>query len=77
MNKVPVIIREPDSTLGLANKIALPFTTKLCTTFPQTGENVSNEKKVYVGPVVRKKLREATYCGEEAIVNLSKINRYC
>ncbi|GAB6613720.1 MULTISPECIES: undecaprenyldiphospho-muramoylpentapeptide beta-N-acetylglucosaminyltransferase [Bacillus] len=56
MNKVPVIIREPDSTLGLANKIALPFTTKLCTTFPQTGENVSNEKKVYVGPIVREEI---------------------
>ena len=68
MNKVPVIIREPDSTLGLANKIALPFTTKLCTTFPQTGENVSNEKKVYVGPVVREEiergnvLRGRSYC---------------
>ncbi|MHB0803342.1 glycosyltransferase, partial [Bacillus thuringiensis] len=53
LNRVPIIIREPDSTLGLANKIALPFATKLCTTFPQTGENVSNEKKVYVGPIVR------------------------
>lgn len=68
MNKVPVIIREPDSTLGLANKIALPFTTKLCTTFPQIGENVSNEKKVYVGPVVREEiergnvLRGRSYC---------------
>ncbi|PEJ49413.1 undecaprenyldiphospho-muramoylpentapeptide beta-N-acetylglucosaminyltransferase [Bacillus wiedmannii] len=68
MNKVPVIIREPDSTLGLANKIALPFTTKLCTTFPQTGENVSDEKKVYVGPIVREEiergnvLRGRSYC---------------
>ncbi|MGN5650254.1 undecaprenyldiphospho-muramoylpentapeptide beta-N-acetylglucosaminyltransferase [Bacillus sp. Brlt_9] len=68
MNKVPVIIREPDSTLGLANKIALPFTTKLCTTFPQTGENVRNEKKVYVGPIVREEiergnvLRGRSYC---------------
>ena len=68
MNKVPVIIREPDSTLGLANKIALPCTTKLCTTFPQTGENVSNEKKVYVGPIVREEiergnvLRGRSYC---------------
>ena len=68
MNKVPVIIREPDSTLGLANKIALPFTTKLCTTFPQTGENVSNEKKVYIGPIVREEiergnvLRGRSYC---------------
>ncbi|MGY2609268.1 undecaprenyldiphospho-muramoylpentapeptide beta-N-acetylglucosaminyltransferase [Bacillus wiedmannii] len=68
MNKVPVIIREPDSTLGLANKIALPFTTKLCTTFPQTGENVSNEKRVYVGPIVREEiergnvLRGRSYC---------------
>ena len=77
MNKVPVIIREPDSTLGLANKIALPFTTKLCTTFPQTGENVSNEKKVYVGPIVREEIERGNVLREEAIVNFSKINQYC
>ncbi|MBE5103731.1 undecaprenyldiphospho-muramoylpentapeptide beta-N-acetylglucosaminyltransferase [Bacillus thuringiensis] len=68
LNRVPIIIREPDSTLGLANKIALPFATKLCTTFPHTGENVSNEKKIYVGPVVREEidrgnvLRGRHYC---------------
>ncbi|PGC68234.1 undecaprenyldiphospho-muramoylpentapeptide beta-N-acetylglucosaminyltransferase [Bacillus toyonensis] len=68
LNHVPIVIREPDSTLGLANKIALPFATKLCTTFPRTGENVSNEKKVYVGPIVREEiergsvLRGRSYC---------------
>ncbi|MFD6507845.1 undecaprenyldiphospho-muramoylpentapeptide beta-N-acetylglucosaminyltransferase [Bacillus sp. NPDC060175] len=68
LNRVPIIIREPDSTLGLANKIALPFSKKLCTTFPQTGGNVSNEKKVYVGPIVREEiergnvLRGRGYC---------------
>ncbi|MES5893040.1 MULTISPECIES: undecaprenyldiphospho-muramoylpentapeptide beta-N-acetylglucosaminyltransferase [Bacillus cereus group] len=68
LNRVPIIIREPDSTLGLANKIALPFSKKLCTTFPQTGGNVSTEKKVYVGPIVREEiergnvLRGRSYC---------------
>jgi len=68
LNRVPIIIREPDSTLGLANKIALPFSKKLCTTFPQTGGNVSTKKKVYVGPIVREEiergnvLRGRSYC---------------
>ena len=68
LNRVPIIIREPDSTLGLANKIALPFATKLCTTFPQTGENVSNEKKVYVGPIVREEIEKG---------NVLRGRRYC
>ncbi|AJH20142.1 MULTISPECIES: undecaprenyldiphospho-muramoylpentapeptide beta-N-acetylglucosaminyltransferase [Bacillus] len=68
LNSVPIVIREPDSTLGLANKIALPFATKLCTTFPHTGKNVSNEKKVYVGPIVREEIERG---------NVLRGRRYC
>ena len=34
--KVPVICHESDITPGLANKIAMPFAKKVCTTFPET-----------------------------------------
>ncbi|EJQ62659.1 undecaprenyldiphospho-muramoylpentapeptide beta-N-acetylglucosaminyltransferase [Bacillus sp. FSL E2-8887] len=69
LNKIPIIIREPDSTLGLANKIALPFATKLCTTFPDTGKNLNSKKTTYIGPIVREeilrgnRLRGKAYCG--------------
>ena len=39
-----------------------------CTTFPQTGENVSNEKKVYVGPIVREEIEKG---------NVLRGRRYC
>ncbi|MFZ7807530.1 undecaprenyldiphospho-muramoylpentapeptide beta-N-acetylglucosaminyltransferase [Bacillus thuringiensis] len=69
LNKVPIIIREPDSTLGLANKISLPFATKLCTTFPDTEKNLNSEKITYIGPIVREeilkgnRLRGKDFCG--------------
>ncbi|PGU00197.1 undecaprenyldiphospho-muramoylpentapeptide beta-N-acetylglucosaminyltransferase [Bacillus cereus] len=69
LNKVPIIIREPDSTLGLANKIALPFATKICTTFPDTEKNLNSEKTTYIGPIVREeilrgnRLRGKAFCG--------------
>jgi UDP-N-acetylglucosamine--N-acetylmuramyl-(pentapeptide) pyrophosphoryl-undecaprenol N-acetylglucosamine transferase len=36
LNRIPVIIHESDITPGLANKIALPFASKVCVTFPET-----------------------------------------
>jgi UDP-N-acetylglucosamine--N-acetylmuramyl-(pentapeptide) pyrophosphoryl-undecaprenol N-acetylglucosamine transferase len=36
LNRVPVIIHESDLTPGLANKISIPFATKICVTFPET-----------------------------------------
>jgi UDP-N-acetylglucosamine--N-acetylmuramyl-(pentapeptide) pyrophosphoryl-undecaprenol N-acetylglucosamine transferase len=36
LNRIPVIIHESDLTPGLANKISMPFATKICVTFPET-----------------------------------------
>jgi UDP-N-acetylglucosamine--N-acetylmuramyl-(pentapeptide) pyrophosphoryl-undecaprenol N-acetylglucosamine transferase len=36
LNRVPVIIHESDLTPGLANKLSIPFATKICVTFPET-----------------------------------------
>jgi UDP-N-acetylglucosamine--N-acetylmuramyl-(pentapeptide) pyrophosphoryl-undecaprenol N-acetylglucosamine transferase len=57
LNKVPVIIHESDLTPGLANRIAMPFATKICTTFPETIENVPRNKAVHIGAIVREELR--------------------
>ena len=35
-NHVPAIIHESDMTSGLANKICIPFATRVCCNFPET-----------------------------------------
>lgn len=56
LNRVPVVIHESDVTPGLANKIAIPFATKVCTTFEDTVQHLPKNKAVHVGPVIREAL---------------------
>ncbi|MFC5529113.1 undecaprenyldiphospho-muramoylpentapeptide beta-N-acetylglucosaminyltransferase [Cohnella yongneupensis] len=56
LNRVPVVIHESDVTPGLANKIAIPFATKVCTTFADTERHLPKGKTQYVGPVIREAL---------------------
>lgn len=56
LNGVPTVIHESDFTPGLANKISVPFATKVCTTFPETAKQLNSEKAVHVGAVIRKEL---------------------
>ena len=42
MLKIPVILHESDISLGLANKISLPFVSKVCVTFEETLQEVEN-----------------------------------
>lgn len=60
MHKIPVIIHESDITPGLANKIAMPFATKVCTTFPETLDKISDKKGVLTGSPIRKSLFSGT-----------------
>ncbi|TXK72087.1 undecaprenyldiphospho-muramoylpentapeptide beta-N-acetylglucosaminyltransferase [Paenibacillus sp. N3.4] len=53
MNKVPVIIHESDITPGLANKISIPFATKVCVTFPESLNHVAPDKAVLTGLPIR------------------------
>lgn len=57
LNRVPVVIHESDITPGLANKIAIPFASKVCTTFPETKQHLKTEKAEYVGAIVREELQ--------------------
>ncbi|WP_301552032.1 undecaprenyldiphospho-muramoylpentapeptide beta-N-acetylglucosaminyltransferase [Guptibacillus hwajinpoensis] len=57
MNSVPVIIHESDLTPGLANKVAIPFASKVCTTFPETVKHLPENKAEYIGAVVRDELK--------------------
>lgn len=69
LNRVPVILHESDVTLGLANKLALPFVSKICMTFKETEKYVSSQKGIFIGPIIREdfkagcKNRGAKYCG--------------
>ncbi|GGO02828.1 undecaprenyldiphospho-muramoylpentapeptide beta-N-acetylglucosaminyltransferase [Saccharibacillus kuerlensis] len=57
MNRVPSLIHESDYSPGLANKLALPFASALCTTFPETAASVKSGKAVQIGSVVRPELK--------------------
>jgi len=71
LNKVPVIIHESDITPGLANRISIPMASVVCTTFPETAEQMNMDKSRYVGAVVRKELHQGSadrgrdFCGFE------------
>lgn len=56
LNRIPVIIHESDMTPGLANKISIPFATKICVTFPETLEHFDSRKAVHTGSPIREEI---------------------
>ena len=54
---IPVVIHESDFTSGLANKIALPFATTMCTTFKEAADS-AGKKGVMTGSPVRPSILE-------------------
>ncbi|MDD4002787.1 MAG: undecaprenyldiphospho-muramoylpentapeptide beta-N-acetylglucosaminyltransferase [Clostridia bacterium] len=54
MLKIPVICHESDLSMGLANKLSLPFCRALCTSFEPCAKKI--KKAVYTGPPVREEL---------------------
>jgi UDP-N-acetylglucosamine--N-acetylmuramyl-(pentapeptide) pyrophosphoryl-undecaprenol N-acetylglucosamine transferase len=60
LNKIPVIIHESDITPGLANKISMPYCTKICVTFPEALNHVNRKKAVFPGSPIRKELLEGS-----------------
>ncbi len=58
MCRVPVIIHESDMTPGLANKISIPFASKVCVTFPETLQHIQNDKGVLTGLPIRKAISQ-------------------
>ena len=52
-NGVPVISHESDMTPGLANKLAAPFSKKICCNFPETAELLPAGKGVVSGSPIR------------------------
>ncbi|MFP4698297.1 MAG: undecaprenyldiphospho-muramoylpentapeptide beta-N-acetylglucosaminyltransferase [Eubacteriales bacterium] len=59
--KIPSIIHESDISPGLANKISMPFTTKVCATFPETLNHLPKRKSVLTGTPIRSELFTGKY----------------
>jgi UDP-N-acetylglucosamine--N-acetylmuramyl-(pentapeptide) pyrophosphoryl-undecaprenol N-acetylglucosamine transferase len=60
LNHIPVILHESDLTPGLANKLALPFATTICATFPESMEHLPPAKRVLTGNPIRNELLEGS-----------------
>ena len=66
---IPAIIHESDMTPGLANKLAIPFASKVCCNFPETMKYLPEGKAVHTGSPIRQELfsgsKEAglSFCG--------------
>lgn len=56
LNKVPVVSHESDITPGLANKLSIPYCSKICVTFPESLENIKKGKAVLTGTPIREEL---------------------
>lgn len=54
--RVKSVIHESDMTPGLANKLAMPFATKVCASFPETMAHIPAAKAVLTGTPIRKQL---------------------
>lgn len=50
---VPVVTHESDSSLGLANRLCVPFAKRVCYTFPEAGERLPKGKGVLTGLPIR------------------------
>jgi len=53
---IPVVLHESDLTPGLANRLALPFATHICVTFPETMDHVPKAKASITGNPIRRSL---------------------
>ncbi len=51
--RIPIIIHESDITIGLANKISIPYAKKVCLTFEKTFLSLKSDKKILTGTPIR------------------------
>lgn len=51
--RIPVISHESDMTPGLANKLSLPFVTRICVNFPESLQHIKGGKGICTGLPIR------------------------
>ncbi|MBE5871322.1 MAG: undecaprenyldiphospho-muramoylpentapeptide beta-N-acetylglucosaminyltransferase [Lachnospiraceae bacterium] len=70
--KIPCVIHESDMTPGLANKLCIPVADKICCNFPETLQNLPEDKAVLTGSPIREELTRGNkiagldFCGFSA-----------
>ena len=69
--KIPVISHEADFTPGLANKLATPFSTIVCTNFEETAKMIKNNKGIYTGCPIRSELLNGDINTAKNILNFN------
>lgn len=55
---IPCIIHESDMTPGLANKLCIPVADKVCCNFPETMQDLPENKAVLTGSPIRSELTQ-------------------
>ncbi|MCD7836176.1 MAG: undecaprenyldiphospho-muramoylpentapeptide beta-N-acetylglucosaminyltransferase [Lachnospiraceae bacterium] len=55
---IPCIIHESDMTPGLANKLCIPVAYKVCCNFPETMQQLPDDKAVLTGSPIRSELNQ-------------------
>lgn len=60
LHRIPAVVHESDFSPGLANKLSVPFASRICYAFPETGEHFAAAKRVHTGIPVRSSL----LCGD-------------
>lgn len=56
--RIPIVIRETDYTVGLANKLSLPFADKIYLTFPDTQQYITTRHNLTQSTIIRPELFE-------------------
>lgn len=67
---IPIIIHESDFSPGLANRLALPFATKVCVTFPETQKFIP--KAICTGLPIRPEILAGDRAQGEKICGFDK-----
>ncbi|MFT8314185.1 MAG: undecaprenyldiphospho-muramoylpentapeptide beta-N-acetylglucosaminyltransferase [Clostridium sp.] len=73
--KIPVVAHESDITPGLANRLAAPYCTKVCVTFPESIKNIKGNKGVLTGTPIRKELLEGSRMNGLRLCKFSDLNK--
>lgn len=60
LNRIPTVAHESDMTPGIANRLSLPFASKVCYSFPETAEHLPPRKRVFTGTPVRSELLQGS-----------------
>ncbi|OXM86046.1 undecaprenyldiphospho-muramoylpentapeptide beta-N-acetylglucosaminyltransferase [Paenibacillus rigui] len=58
LNRIPVISHESDISPGLANKISIPFVSKICVNFPESLKYIKGNKGICTGLPIRDQILE-------------------